>query len=126
MKRIYIASFLMVVSVGLCFFCGKKNEERTSYLYAELEAVAMAIREKDTEGAIGLLDNADTYLRETERLLSVIVDADKVEELTISFSMIKAHLFDGNTEHALERLRECELMLTEIAEDEKLKLKNIL
>ena len=40
--------------------------------------------------------------------------------------MIKAHLKDDNTEHALERLRECDLMLGEIAEDEKLSIKNIM
>lgn len=126
MKRIYIAFFLMAVSVGLCFYGGEKTEEAAVSLRGELEIVAAAIRENSIKKAQELLSGVSRSLEETEKLLSVIVDADKIEELTVSFSMIKAHLSDGNTEHALERLRECELLLMEIAEDEKLKLKNIL
>ena len=52
--------------------------------------------------------------------------ADKIEEMSICFSMIKSHLEDKNKEHALERLHECELMLSEIVENEKLSIKNIM
>lgn len=126
MKRIYVAFILVAVALGLCFYGSKKTQELTLELYTQLEDVAVAVREKDIGDAIRLLDNAEKCLIKTERLLSAVIDADKTEELTVAFSMVKAHLFDGNTEHALERLRECELMLGEIAEDEKLKLKNIL
>ena len=46
--------------------------------------------------------------------------------MNIGIEMIKAHLEDKNKEHALERLHEGELMLDEIAENEKLSIKNIM
>ena len=46
--------------------------------------------------------------------------------MNVDFSMIGIHLKDDNKEHALEKLRECVLLLGEITENEKLSIKNIM
>ena len=92
----------------------------------ELERIGVLITDGKTDEAEKQLNETEKIWYKTENLFSFIVDADKIEELNVGFSMIKAHLKDKNKEHALERLRECELLLEEIAEDEKLDIKNIM
>ncbi len=126
MKRLFVAFALICLSVALCFFSSRQVENHTVKMQEELREIAKVISQKDTDKAQAMLTEAGNSWQETEKLFSMIVDAEKIEEVSIGFSMIKANLSDKNIEHALERLRECELMLDEIAEDEKLSIKNIM
>lgn len=126
MKRLYVAFFLMALSLAVCIFSSIQIEKNAAGIRDGLTQVGEAIRSDETQRAASLLEKVELSWQKTEKLFSFIVDADKIEEMSIGFSMIKAHLKDGNTEHALERLRECDLMLGEISEDEKLSIKNIM
>lgn len=126
MKRLYVAFFLMALSLAVCIFSSIQIEKNAAGIRDGLTEVGEAIRSDETQRAASLLEKVELSWQKTEKLFSFIVDADKIEEMSIGFSMIKAHLKDGNTEHALERLRECDLMLGEISEDEKLSIKNIM
>jgi len=126
MKRLYVAFFLMALSLAVCIFSSIQIEKNATGIRDGLTQVGEAIRRDETQRAASLLEKVELSWQKTEKLFSFIVDADKIEEMSIGFSMIKAHLKDGNTEHALERLRECDLMLGEISEDEKLSIKNIM
>ena len=126
MKRLYVAFFLMALSLAVCIFSSIQIEKNATGIRDGLTQVGEAIRSDETQRAASLLEKVELSWQKTEKLFSFIVDADKIEEMSIGFSMIKAHLKDGNTEHALERLRECDLMLGEISEDEKLSIKNIM
>ena len=126
MKRLYVAFFLMALSLAVCIFSSIQVEKYATSIRDGLTEVGEVIKSDGTEKAVSLLEKVELSWQKTEKLFSFIVDADKIEEMSIGFSMIKAHLKDDNTEHALERLRECDLMLGEIAEDEKLSIKNIM
>ena len=92
----------------------------------ELENIGALIAEGQLAKAEAGLERAEKLQKKSEGLFSFIVDADKIEQLNVGFSMIGAHLKDNNKEHALERLRECVLLLEEIKENEKLSVKNIM
>ncbi len=126
MKRLYVAITLILISLFICIFSNIKVEKSSLQMRSELESVGYIIISGNTERAIISLNQAEETWDKTESLFSFIVDADKIEEMNIGFSMIKAHLMDGNTEHALERLRECEFLLDEITANEKLNIKNIM
>ncbi len=126
MKRLYIALTLIILSVIICTLSSVKVEKRAIEMRNELVEISDAIKKRDEINLHNLINRAEARWSKTETLYSFIVDADKIEEMSISFAMIKAHLDDGNTEHALERLHECELMLSEIVENEKLSIKNIM
>lgn len=126
MKRLYIALLLIAAAVFICIFSGKAVEKSSSQMRNELEGIGSLIYEgKATEAETALEKTKEAWKR-SETLFSFIVDADKIEEMSVGFSMIIAHLKDGNTEHALERLRECVLLLGEITENERLSVKNIM
>lgn len=126
MKRLYVAFALIVLSLFICIFSSVKVEKNAEQMQNDLAEISAAIRENDATNLNKLLSRAEIRWSKTEKLYSFIVDADKIEEMNIGFSMIKAHLKDKNKEHALERLHECELMLSEIVENEKLSIKNIM
>ena len=126
MKRLYVAFTLIVISLFICIFSSVKVEKHAIEMRNELAEISTAIKENNTADLNKLLARAESRWRKTETLYSFIVDADKIEEMNIGIEMIKAHLEDKNKEHALERLHECELMLSEIVENEKLSIKNIM
>ena len=126
MKRLYVAITLIIISFIICTFSSIKVEKSSQQMRRELENIGYMIFTGETENAIKSLEDTEKIWKKTETLFSFIVDADKIEEMNVGFSMIKAHLNDSNEEHALERLRECELLLTEISENEKLDIKNIM
>ena len=126
MKRLYIAITLMIVSLFICILSNKKIEKSSLQMHNELENIGYSIVSGNTEKASDDFNRAEKIWEDTESLFSFIIDADKIEEMNVSFAMIKAHLEDKNTEHALERLRECSLLLEEITENEKLSIKNIM
>lgn len=126
MKRLYVAFTLIAVSLAICIFSSVKVERDAVSMQQHLSVIATEIKNRNKASVSKLLDEAEKKWNKTETLYSFIVDADKIEEMSIGFSMIRAHLKDGNTEHALERLRECELLLGEISENEKLNIKNIM
>ncbi len=126
MKRLFIAAGLILLSISLCVFSSVSTLKKSSAMQNELEKVALLITEDKTAEAEKKLNEAEAIWKKTESLFSFIIDADKIEEMNIGFAMIKMHLKDKNTEHALERLRECELMLDEIAANERLDIKNIM
>ena len=126
MKRLYVAFLLIAVSLAVCSFSTVTVEKEALSLKHHLNVIALEIKNRNKASVTKLLDEAEKQWSKTETLYSFIVDADKIEEMSISFAMIRAHLKDGNTEHALERLRECELLLGEISENEKLNIKNIM
>ena len=126
MKRLYIALSLIAIAVFICIFSSNAVEKNSSHMRDELERIGTLIYEGKTDEAESSLKKTKETWKKTETLFSFIVDADKIEEMNVGFSMIIAHLKDGNDEHALERLRECELMLDEISENEKLNIKNIM
>ena len=126
MKRLFFAAVLIVIAIFLCVFCTVSTVNKTAEMKNELETVAVLIADGKSSEAIESLDSVQTLWNKTESLFSLIIDADKIEEMNIGFSMIRLHLKDKNTEHALERLRECELMLEEIAANERLDIKNIM
>lgn len=126
MKRLYVAITLIILSIFICTFSSITVEKSSQQMRRELENIGYIIASGDTERALSSLDRTAETWKSTETLFSFIVDADKIEDMNIGFSMIKAHLNDNNEEHALERLRECELLLVEISENEKLNIKNIM
>lgn len=126
MKRLFIAAGLILLSISLCVFSSVTALKKSAAMKNELEKIAVLITEDKTSGAEEKLKEAEATWKKTESLFSFIIDADKIEEMNIGFAMIKMHLKDENTEHALERLRECELMLDEIAANERLDIKNIM
>lgn len=126
MKRLYVALALIILSVFICVFSSKTIEKNSSQMRDELENIGSLISDGKTEQAKASLKKTEKTWEKSERLFSFIVDADKIEEMNIGFSMIIAHLKDGNNEHALERLRECVLLLGEITENERLSVKNIM
>ena len=126
MKRLYAAIALIIISVFICIFSSIKIEKSSLQMRNELDSIRYLIVSGDTERAVSELGQTEKIWKKTETLFSFIIDADKIEDMNIGFSMIKAHLEDGNTEHALERLRECSLLLIEIIDNEKLNIKNIM
>ena len=126
MKRLLVCSFLIIIAVSICVFSSISTFNKSEEMKSELEEIAQLINGESSEAATKKLNEAEKLWRKTENLFSFIVDADKIEEMNIGFSMIKMHLKDNNIEHALERLRECQLLLEEIAENEKLNIKNIM
>ena len=126
MKRLFFAAGLIVIAIALCIFSSVSVTDKSEEGKSELEKIAVLINEEKTSEAEEALKESEKIWRSAESLFSFIVDADKIEEMNIGFSMIKKHLKDGNTEHALERLHECELMLEEITANEKLDIKNIM
>ena len=126
MKRLYIAFPLIVLAVFICVYSSNAVEKSSSQMRDELEAIGSLIYENKADEAESSLEKTKETWKKSETLFSFIVDADKIEEMNVGFSMIIAHLKDGNKEHALERLRECELLLGEISENEKLNIKNIM
>lgn len=126
MKRLYIAISLIAAAVFICAFSSRMVEKSASQMQRELEAIGSLIYEDKTGEAERSLEKTKQTWKKSETLFSFIVDADKIEEMSVGFSMIIAHLKDGNKEHALERLRECELLLNEINENERLNIKNIM
>lgn len=126
MKRLFFAAGLIVIAIALCIFSSVSVTDKSEEVKSELEKIAVMINEEKTSEAEEALKESEKIWRSAESLFSFIVDADKIEEMNIGFSMIKKHLKDGNTEHALERLHECELMLEEITANEKLDIKNIM
>lgn len=126
MKRLYVAFVLIAFSFGICFISSIKVGKEAKIMQEQLNIIATEIKNRNKSSLAKLIDEAENKWDKTETLYSFIVDADKIEEMNISFAMIKAHLKDGNTEHALERLHECKLMLREISENEKLNIKNIM
>lgn len=126
MKRLYVALTLIALSVLICIFSSIKIEENSGLMYKELKDIGEIITSGNNEKALLALEHTETIWNKTESLFSFIIDADKIEEMNVGFAMISAHLKDNNTEHALERLRECEFMLEEISDDEKLDIKNIM
>ena len=126
MKRLYVAFALITISIAICVYSSIKVENYATEMKEQLYLVGTEIKKEKHGSADRLLDKAKEKWDETETLYSFIVDADKIEEMSISFIMIEKLLGDGSTEHALERLHECELMLGEIAENEKLNIKNVM
>ncbi len=126
MKRLYVAFTLIALSLVICLYSNSSVEKSATEIQEQLTLIAAGIKNDDKNSVKALLNEAERTWNKTETLYSFIVDADKIEEMSIGFTMIKRHLEDGNTEHALERLHECVLMLSEIAEDEKLNIKNIM
>lgn len=126
MKRLYIALVLIALSVFICVFSSKAVEKSSLQMCNELENIGTLIAEGQLAKAEAWLERAEKLQKKSEGLFSFIVDADKIEQLNVGFSMIGAHLKDNNKEHALERLRECVLLLEEIKENEKLSVKNIM
>lgn len=126
MKRLYIALVLIALSVFICVFSSKAVEKSSLQMCNELENIGALIAEGQLAKAEAELERAEKLQKKSEGLFSFIVDADKIEQLNVGFSMIGAHLKDNNKEHALERLRECVLLLEEIKENEKLSVKNIM
>lgn len=126
MKRVISAILLIIVAVIICSFSNISTVSKSYEMKAELEKIGSLISDGKTDEAEKQLLQAEAMWSKTENLLSFIVDADKIEEMNIGFSMIRAHLKDKNKEHALERLRECELLLEEIAANERLDIKNIM
>ncbi len=126
MKRLYVAFALIAFSLMICLFTNSKVEKSAKEMQNQLTLIVHEIKSGDKSDVKALLGEAEKKWDKTETLYSFIVDADKIEEMSISFTMIKKHLEDGNTEHALEKLHECELMLGEIAENENLDIKNIM
>ena len=117
---------LIVVAIFLCVFCTVSTVNKTAEMKTELEKIAVLITDGKTDEAIKALGATEEIWDKTESLFSFLIDADKIEEMNIGFSMIKLHLKDKNKEHALERLRECELLLDEISTNERLDIKNIM
>lgn len=126
MKRLYVAFALIALSLFICIFSSVKVEKNATEMRNELAEISNAIKENNVTDLNNILKRAEIRWGKTEKLYSFIVDADKIEKMSICFSMIKSHLEDKNKEHALERLHECELMLSEIVENEKLSIKNIM
>ena len=126
MKRLYVAITLIIISFSICTFSSIMVEKNSLQMRNELDNIRYIIISGENEKAVKALSETEEIWDKTETLFSFIVDADKIEEMNVGFSMIKAHLEDGNTEHALERLRECALLLGEISENEKLNIKNIM
>ena len=126
MKRVFFSVVLIILAISICIFSSVSTVKKSEEMKNELEETGLLITDGKTTEALKRLDEAEKIWKKTENLFSFLVDADKIEELNVGFSMIKAHLKDKNKEHALERLRECELLLEEIAENEKLDIKNIM
>lgn len=126
MKRIIISISLIILAILICFFSNWQVKTKSEKMQIQLKEIGTVISSGDEKKAESLLEEAEKNWEKTETIFSFIVDADKIEEMNIGFSMIKAHLKDKNKEHALERLRECDLLLGEIAENEKLSIKNIM
>ena len=126
MKRVFFSVVLIILAISICAFSSISTVKKSNEMKNELERIGVLITDGKTDEAEKQLNETEKIWYKTENLFSFIVDADKIEELNVGFSMIKAHLKDKNKEHALERLRECELLLEEIAEDEKLDIKNIM
>ena len=126
MKRLYIALGLIILAVFICISSSKAVEKSSSQMRDELESIGSLIAEGKNAQAQKSLSTTEKTWEKSENLFSFIVDADKIEEMNVGFSMINAHLNDGNSEHALERLRECVFLLEEITENEKLSIKNIM
>ena len=126
MKRLLVCSLLIALAISICIFSNVSVEKHSAKMHGELEKIgALIVNGKAGQAEQRLKETEEIWSR-AENLFSFIVDADKIEEMNVSFSMITAHLKDKNTEHALERLRECMLLLEEIAENEKLNIKNIM
>lgn len=126
MKRLFFAAVLIAAAIFICIFSTVSTIKKSAEMKGELEKVAVLITDGKNGEAVKSLDTVQALWNKTESLFSLIIDADKIEEMNIGFSMIRLHLKDKNTEHALERLRECELMLEEIAANERLDIKNIM
>lgn len=126
MKRLFIAIFLILLAIAICTLSSIKVEKSSLQMRNELNDIGNIIVAEESEKALQKLYDAEKLWKKTENLFSFIVDADKIEEMNVGFLLIKAHLKDGDTEHALEKLRECELLLGEISENEKLNIKNIM
>lgn len=126
MKRLFIAIFLILLAITICTLSSIKVEKSSLQMRNELNDIGNIIVAEESEKALQKLYDAEKLWKKTENLFSFIVDADKIEEMNVGFLLIKAHLKDGDTEHALEKLRECELLLGEISENEKLNIKNIM
>ena len=126
MKRLLVCSLLIALAVSICIFSSVTVEKHAERMHGELEKAGALIVNSQVGKAKEMLKETEEMWNKTETLFSFIVDADKIEEMNVGFSMILYHLNDDNTEHALERLRECELLLEEIAENEKLNIKNIM
>lgn len=126
MKRLYVAFVLIVFSFAICLISSSKVEKQSLDMQRQLTLMGTEIKKGNRDEANRLIAQAEKKWESAETLFSFIVDADKIEEMSISFAMIKKHLEDNNREHALERLRECELMLVEITENERLSIKNIM
>lgn len=126
MKRLYIAVPLIALAVFICIYSSMKVEKSSLQMRNELTEIGDIILSGDNKKAMEHINETEKIWKKTETLFSFIVDADKIEDMNVGFAMITAHLKDGNTEHALERLRECELLLGEISENEKLNIKNIM
>ena len=125
MNRLYIALSLISAAIIICCISTVKTEKSSQLMLNELEEISVMIT-GDTDKALERLEKTQRLWDDTQQIFSFIVDADKIEEMNIGISMIQAHLNDGNTEHALERLRECEFILKEIAANEKTDIKNIM
>ncbi len=126
MKRLYIAITLIIISFVICIFSSIKVEKSSLQMRNELNNIGNTVASGETERAIKQLDDAEKIWKKTETLFSFIVDADKIEDMNVGFSLIYVHLIDGDNDHALERIRECEFLLGEISENEKLNIKNIM
>ena len=126
MKRLFVAVPLIIIAVIICTFSSIKVEKSSLQMRNELHEIGNIIVSGEKEKALQGLAEAEKTWKKTETLFSFIVDADKIEEMNVGFSLISAHLNDGDDEHAIERLRECELLLGEISENEKLNIKNIM
>lgn len=126
MKRLYVAFILIALSLALCLISSNRTEKYAVELQSQLTVLAKEIKKEDSRDLKLLLDEVTAKWNSAESLFSFIVDADKIEQLSIGFEMVRRHLYDGNKEHALERLHECGLILGELTENEKLNIKNIM
>ena len=126
MKRIYATTGFIIITALICITSNLQVDKKVSLMKQELERVNVAVFQENTAKTKEVIAAADETKTKVETTLSFFVDADKIESFNISFALLKAHLEDGNMEHALESLHECEFMLDEILKNEKISIENVM
>ncbi len=126
MKRFLLAVLLLAFCFGTALFGFHCLEKSSGKLIADLEEAAQLISREDTNKALKKLENIESKWKKERLSFNVFLDHTTLDNLDSSLPAISKILSSGDASQAFEEIQKNIAVLTDIVEEQKISIGNIL
>lgn len=125
MKRLIIAGIIFFIIISLCVSAGVISQETFEELKEQVEDCAEEYQSGNTDSALDLAQRLNKKWLKLEDRLSVIMNHDRIDDIRIHFSRLKAYIEAQDLAGFKSEIAQLLTLIDQLEEDEKITMHSI-